>query len=338
MKKILILSLVISLIILSCSPKKEEGVVEKGTSEYQIAKDLSSIVKALDPDVNKVLIKAKDFNITSGEVIKFIIGNLGNRADQLKQMDADSLRQYIERNVQLLTDRKLILAEAKKANITVPGEDIEKVINEQAENAGGIDKFTEILTANGITIDKVRESIEVEIIIQRFMDDVVAKDITVTDAEVESIYFADKTASVRHILLLTQGKTDEEKVEIRTKMEGILARTKGGEDFPALAKEFTEDPGSKENGGLYENFGRGEMVKPFEDAAFSLMVGEISDIVETKYGLHILKIVDRKKETRALEEVREEIVEQIKQSKIGQNFSVYMAGLRLKAEIVVNPL
>ncbi|MCK4430968.1 MAG: peptidylprolyl isomerase [Candidatus Aminicenantes bacterium] len=338
MKKILTLSLVISLIILSCAPKKEEVVVEKGTPEYQMAKDLSSIIKALDPDVNKVLIKAKDFNITTSEVIKFIIGNLGNRADQIKQMDADSLRQYIERNVQLLTDRKLILAEAKKANVTVPREDIDKVINEQAEKAGDIDKFTEILTANGITIDKVRENIEVEIIVQRFMDSVVANNITVTDAEVESIYLADKTASVRHILLLTQGKTDAEKVEIRTKMEGILASAKGGEDFAALAKEFTEDPGSKENGGLYENFGRGKMVKPFEDAAFSIPVGEISDIVETRYGLHILKIVDRQKETSPLEEVKEEIVEQIKQSKIGQNFSVYMAGLRLKAEIVVNPL
>jgi len=335
MKKVMILTMVFSLVFLSCSPKKEEIAVEKGTPEYQMAKDLSSIVEALDPDVNKVLIKAKDFSITTNEVVKFILDNLGSRMEQLKQLDADTLKQYIERNTQMLTDRKLILAEAKKAGFAVVKEDIDEVINDQAEQSGGMDKFMEALSANGVTLDKVRDSIEVEIIIQKFLDSIVAKDIIVTDDEIQAIYSAEKTASVRHILLMTQGKTDEEITEIRKKTEDILARAKGGEDFAALAKEFTEDPGSKESGGLYEDFGRGKMVKPFEDAAFSVPVGEISGIVETQYGFHILKVLDRKKETRPLEEVKEEITEQIKQSKIGENFGAYMADLRAKAEIEV---
>jgi len=266
------------------------------------------------------------------------LDNLGSRMEQLKQLDADTLKQYIERNTQMLTDRKLILAEAEKAGFAVSKEDVDEVINEQAEQSGGLDKFQEALDANGVTMDKVRDSIKVEILIQKFLDSIVAKDITVTDDEIQSIYKAEKTASVRHILLMTQGEADEEIAEIRKKMEGILARAKGGEDFAALAKEFTEDPGSKETGGLYEDFGRGKMVKPFEDAAFSVPVGEISGLVETQYGFHILKVVDRKKETRPLEEVKEEITEQIKQSKIGENFGAYMADLRAKAEIEVIPL
>jgi parvulin-like peptidyl-prolyl isomerase len=111
---------------------------------------------------------------------------------------------------------------------------------------------------------------------------------------------------------MTQGKNDVEKQRIRKKMEGILARAKKGEDFAKLAQKYTEDPGSKSKGGLYEDFGRGKMVKPFEDAAFSVPVGEISDIVETRYGYHILKVVDRKKETRPYDEVRDEIEKNLK--------------------------
>ncbi len=98
-------------------------------------------------------------------------------------------------------------------------------------------------------------------------------------------------------------------------MEGILQRAKAGEDFAALAKENTEDPGSKDNGGLYENFPRGHMVKPFEDAAFSVPIGGISDIIETQYGYHILQVVERKKETKSFEEVKAELEQQLMRSK-----------------------
>jgi len=73
--------------------------------------------------------------------------------------------------------------------------------------------------------------------------------------------------------------------------------------------EFTEDPGSKSSGGLYADFEKGKMVPEFEEAAFSVPIGEISDIVETQYGYHILKVIDRKKEDRP----REVVVNTLKQ-------------------------
>jgi len=90
-------------------------------------------------------------------------------------------------------------------------------------------------------------------------------------------------------------------------MQSILDRALKGEDFAALARQYTEDPGSKESGGLYENFPRGQMVKPFEDAAFKLPIGSISDIVETQYGYHVLLIVNRARETRPFEQVKAEL-------------------------------
>ena len=121
------------------------------------------------------------------------------------------------------------------------------------------------------------------------------------------------------------------KTEARKKIEDVLAKVKAGEDFAALAKQFSEDLGSKNDGGLYQDFARGTMVKPFEDAAFSIPAGQISGIVETVYGYHILQIVDRKKETRPLDGVRTEIEAKIKQGRQIDAFSAYMTKLKEKA-------
>jgi foldase protein PrsA len=98
----------------------------------------------------------------------------------------------------------------------------------------------------------------------------------------------------RHILIKTvddsyQALPEEQLTAAKAKADDLLARAKAGEDFATLATENTEDPGSVETGGEY-TFGRGEMVAEFENAAFNMEVGEISDLVETVYGYHIIKL------------------------------------------------
>ncbi|MBN2245964.1 MAG: peptidylprolyl isomerase [Candidatus Aminicenantes bacterium] len=338
MRKALMILLVLCLFTISCSSKKEGVALKEGTPAYLLAKDLSAIIGELDPELNKVILTGKDFTITSGEVIHYIYSNLGSQADQLKQSDAQNLKQYIERNAQLITDRKLLIREADAAGITIPPEQVEIAFNQRAESSGGPESFTKILTDSGISVDSVKNHIKMELVIQKYLDEVIGKLITVNAEEVEDLYNQPKTATVRHILLLTQNKTAEEKDAVLEQMQRILIRARQGEDFAELAKEFSEDPGSKDIGGLYEDFGHGVMVKPFEEAAFSVPIGEISDIVETQYGYHILKVIDRKKETRPLEEVSSELEEQIKQFKLARDFQEYMGKLRQEAEITIIPL
>ncbi|MFO7979375.1 MAG: peptidylprolyl isomerase [Candidatus Aminicenantes bacterium] len=333
MKKFMILIVILSLFFPTCSNKKEEVVLKKGTSTYELAKDLSQIVETLDPDINKVLVSSQNFNLTTGEIIQFMEENLGSKAEQLKQMNAENLKQYVQRNASVLADRKLLLAEARDSDVSITKQEVDQVVNAQAEKAGGMDKFREILNSNGITLEIFRGNIQKEMLVQSFLDQKIGSEVTVTDEEILSAYNSPKTVTVRHILLLTQDKEEAEKKAVLEKMKQIQKRAQAGEDFAELAKEFSEDPGSQEKGGLYENIERGVMVKPFEEAAFNVPVGEISDIVETQYGYHIIKVEERQMEERPLDQVRDEIRQNIRQTRIEQEFSRYMDELRSQANI-----
>jgi peptidyl-prolyl cis-trans isomerase D len=116
-----------------------------------------------------------------------------------------------------------------------------------------------------------------------------------------------------HILLKTEGKDD---AAVRKQAEDLLTQVKAGADFAELAKKHSEDEGSKENGGDLDYFGRGRMVPEFEQSAFTLQPGQISDLVKTQYGYHIIKVVDKKAgTTRSLDEVRTQITEQLQYQK-----------------------
>ena len=335
MNRFIVLAIVPVLLHLGCSQEQKEVRLKQGTPAYQLAKDLVPILSLLDPDVNAVLIRTNTFTVTTGEIIHTLYANMGKRTDQLKTFDGDRLRSIIDENAIRLAERKLLMAEAEKAKSPVTQEEIDNMLHLQYNRAGGEEKFLQILEENRIDIAFVKESIRKDLMIENYLDGYFADKIPVSEEEVQKVYKEDKTASVRHILLMTQKKSDAEKVEIRKKMEGILNRAKSGEDFAELAKTYSEDPGSKDNGGLYENFGRGQMVKPFEEASFSIPVGEISDIVETSFGYHIIKVIDRKQETRPLNEVRDQIEAHIRQNRQNTVYHELMARLKEKAALQI---
>jgi peptidyl-prolyl cis-trans isomerase D len=119
-----------------------------------------------------------------------------------------------------------------------------------------------------------------------------------------------------HILLKTEGKSE---AAVRTQADEILKQLKAGADFAALAKKYSEDEGSKATGGDLDYFARGRMVAEFETAAFAMKPGELSDVVKSIHGFHIIKVVDHKPEvTRPLEEVREQIQDRLTMQKAQQ--------------------
>ena len=328
MKKTIVLCIVLLVGLYGCGKKGNEAGLDKNNPAFLFAQDLAAVLPALDPAKTVSLVVSKNFKITTVEVIQFIQSSMGNRIQELKGLDASQLKNFVEQNAIQIAERKLLFDAARDAKTEVSPEEFDEALNYQYSRAGGPEAFQQALNDNGLDEEEFKENIRTDLVIQNYLNVLLEREITVTDEEISAVYEQDKTASVRHILFLTEGKTESEKAEILKRAEAILVRARSGEDFAGLAKEFTEDPGSKDNGGLYENFGRGNMVKSFEDAAFSVPVGEISDAVETQYGFHIIKVLSREKETRPFEEVRSEIEEKIKQDKKSGTFEKHLDDLK----------
>jgi len=149
------------------------------------------------------------------------------------------------------------------------------------------------------------------------------KGVKITQEEIKDYYeenmeqfIEEKKVKVRHILLkVKEGASEEEKDKIRKKAERILKLAKEGEDFARLAKRYSEGPSAKQGGEL-GYISRGQRVKEFEDAVFSMKKGEIRGPVKTRFGYHIIKVEDiKEKRIRPIEEVREEIREILKERK-----------------------
>ena len=122
-------------------------------------------------------------------------------------------------------------------------------------------------------------------------------------------YSTPEQVRASHILLKTEGKDD---AAVKAKAEDVLKQARAGADFSELAKKYSEDEASQKNGGDLDYFGRGRMVAEFDQAAFTLEPGKISDLVKTQYGYHIIKVVDKRPAiTRPLADVRQQIQDQL---------------------------
>lgn len=149
--------------------------------------------------------------------------------------------------------------------------------------------------------------------------DVLKRNMTATNEEVAAryqqniaMYETPEQVRASHILFKTEGKDD---AAVKKTAEGVLKQVKSGGDFAKLAKQYSED-GSKDNGGDLDFFGRGRMVKEFDEFSFSAKPGQISDLVKTQFGYHIIKVTDRRAAaTRQMAEVRGVLEDQIKTEK-----------------------
>jgi peptidyl-prolyl cis-trans isomerase D len=137
-----------------------------------------------------------------------------------------------------------------------------------------------------------------------------AQDIQRNYEDNQQQYSTPEQVRASHILLKTEGKDD---AAVKKQAEDLLAQIKKGADFAELATKYSEDDGSKTKGGDLDFFSKGTMVPEFDKAAFSMKVGEVSDLVRSQYGYHIIKVTDKKAATtKSLDEVRAQIEDQIK--------------------------
>jgi len=144
----------------------------------------------------------------------------------------------------------------------------------------------------------------------------------------------------RHILIaVPRNSSMKEKINAKKTTEEIKQKLDKGEDFGDLAMKYSDDPGSSQNGGDLGFFGRDEMVPEFEKVAFSLNVGSTSDIIETEFGYHIIK-VEAKKASRKVnyDEVKNDLMNYIFEKKAEKKYGDWIVELRAKSAIKINPI
>jgi foldase protein PrsA len=223
---------------------------------------------------------------------------------------------------------ELIRQGAKQYDITVTDEDVEAEMDKLASQFGSLVGLEQALSQYGMTLDDLKGQIETTLL----LDGIAARDVTVEEEELKTYYDENKErytepeqVKARHIL-----------VEDEATAKSILKQLDTGEDFAEIAKEKSQDPGSKDKGGDLGFFGRGVMDPSFEEAAFSLDIGETSPPVGSMFGYHIIRVEDKKPERVApFEEVRDDIVRQVTKQK-AQPTSTVLMELRDAAQIKIN--
>lgn len=255
--------------------------------------------------------------------------------EQRKQMESAALDQ-------------LIFAELMyQQGVKTPPEDLEKQVDfklsQSKSKFQSPAEFEAALKGAGITEKELAEITRKDLIIGNFIDKTIAPTISVSDEEIKKFY--DENSSqlqeppqvrASHILIgVDSTASDEEKKKAREKAEALLKEIKGGKDFAEVAKSDSTCP-SKAQGGDLGFFGKGQMVPQFEQAAFGMKVGEISDIVETQFGYHIIKVTDKKDgEAPKLEELKDKISTYLKGLKIQKAVFDYVTKLRKEAKVEI---
>jgi peptidyl-prolyl cis-trans isomerase C len=263
--------------------------------------------------------------------------------NQMQQPLAPELQQQAEdAALEQLTAAELLYQDASKLEIKDLDKQIEEKLAKNKAKFGSDADLEKALKKVDMTVKDLRDFTRKDIVLSNFLDRRMAATAAPTEAEarkfyddnLEKYFKTPESARASHILIGVDEKASaEDRKKAREKADALLKRVKAGEDFAALAKSDSTCPSSSQGGDL-GNFGRGQMVAPFEKAAFALKPGEVSDVVETQFGYHIIKLTEKHEAaTEKFEDVKAKIVDYLKQEKVQKDLSEHIEALKKVAKI-----
>ncbi len=273
-----------------------------------------------------------------------------------KQLEgAEGARYQLELKSQVIEQlirNVLLTQEARKRGLKAPRAQLKQRFEEQYNsilaNAGLTERQAEeILNQQGLSLAQfkaeLRRQIELEILEGKLKEDVVGE-LSPTDEELkdyfkqnESKYSKPERVRARHILIkVAQDAPEAEVAEARKKIEEIKKQLDAGGDFAELAKKYSQDEGSAQLGGDLGFFERGRMVKEFEEAAFALKPGEMSDIIRSPFGFHIIKLEEREEgENKKFEDVKEQVKNDWSDEQKRKRFEDWLKDVKDRAKIEI---
>jgi len=302
---------------------------------------------------DSVAVTINGVDIAESDVEAQIKPQLEKMAAQLPPAFVEQYKQQLRGQVlEKMIIERLLDEKAKAVGIVVTEEEVINQIKKMASAQKpplSLEDFKVLIEAYGRSFDEVKQQIQRGLGYQKLMEAQWAGKINVTEDDAKK-YYSENTNEFKipgqvrasHILVkpdITDPNADpnEAKAKAKTKAEGLLKQIKGGADFAELALANSDCPSSKQGGDL-NFFSSGQMVPAFEKAAFELKVGQVSDIVETRFGYHIIKVTDHKDPNNiTFEQAKGDIENVLTQKKQGELAKEYIESLKAKANIVYPP-
>jgi len=338
-----------ALLICACSNKKKAETIssEEDTADQSDSVNLSQTKNLFDQpvlpnpltqDPNKVLVRVNGEPILLGEVNKLLDSAMRQLADQIPPEQQAAVRARLFNNVkEQLIAKKLVDAAVAESGLTVTDNDINETLEKIRKSLKDTQTLEELLKNHGMTLEDYTASIKHQLILQKFFLEK-TKDISeATEEEAQKAYENNKSSFVKqvtasHILIKVDPEASEEvKKEKKAKLEKIREDIINNKiTFAEAAKKYSEDPDSAENGGTY-TFGPHKMVPAVERAAFTQELNTVGQIIQSKFGYHIIMTTSR--EYIPFAEVKDAIQKRITEIKKQQAFANYVKSLRDAATI-----
>lgn len=284
--------------------------------------------------VNGVEVPASDFWLELLKVERAVLGT----GRPLTSPQIARLRNEI---AEALVRRELLYQESK-SKVKVTDAEIAAEVKKLKDQYASESEFSSALSSMSISQASLKAQVERALSIQKLVDRFASK-VAIDDKEVWAYYDRNRASfrqpeqvKASQILVKTDPTWDEaKKTAARKKIDEIRSKLKAGQDFASLARTYSDDPSGAKGGDL-GYIRTGQVLKPFEDALFSLKPGETSDVVVTNIGFHIIKASDRKPETTIpFESLKDRLRTSLKQEKGQQEANAHIARVREKARVEI---
>ena len=284
--------------------------------------------------VNGTVITREDFDRELGRVQQ----QLARMGRPLTKAQLAGVEKRVLEN---LITNELLFQEAERKGVKIGKQAVDEQLDKIKKRFPNEEEYRSAINKMNLSEAEIKTQVEKGLSIRQFVDQEFSQKVNISEKETKAYYEGNKEMFKRpeevrasHILIKTDSKSsDKEKAASYKKIQEVQAKIGQGEDFAALAKKYSEGP-SNVKGGDLGFFKRGQMVKPFEEAAFALNPGEVSGIVETRFGYHLIKVFEKNPETISeYHTVKDRLEKFLEQQEVQKQMEVYVEGLKSKGKV-----
>jgi peptidyl-prolyl cis-trans isomerase C len=231
-----------------------------------------------------------------------------------------------------LIDQEILYQEAKKAGYEADKEQLDQQLQQIKGQFPSEEQYRQTMAQQGVSEESILKELDKALVVQNYITERFTSKVTLTEADARSYYETNPQYFVQpeqvrasHILFTVKPDASAEEVtSAREKAESALERYKSGEEFSDLARELSEGPSAPQGGDL-GSFGRNQMVKPFEDAVFSMEVGDVSDPVRTDFGFHLIRLTAKNdEEVVPFQQVSDQISDHLYKLQLGELVNAFL--------------